>query len=71
MKVFKDERLPPDYKVHKNDFDEFVVINQFDRVARIIDRQGCVNVRASLTLEGSVENYLQNIRSNGLFEVIH
>ena len=59
-----DYRLPQGYGVFLNGFEEWVVIDEFGKVAQINHN----NVRASRTKEGAIQHYLNNRISNGQVE---
>jgi hypothetical protein len=64
MKEF-DYRLPKGYAVFLNGFEEWVVIDENDKVAKV-DKDS--NVRASRNFEGAIQHYLNKRVSNGMVE---
>ena len=54
-KEFNDKRLAQGVKVYLNNFDEYVA-TEFDKVAQFDGK----NIRASRSLEGAIQNYLNN-----------
>lgn len=62
MKTFKDSRLPKGITIFLNDFDEYVAV-EFNKVAQFENN----NIRASRTLEGAINNYLNNNTQVGSF----
>lgn len=69
MKTIKDKRLPKGYTVFLNNFEEWVVCDKYDRVAKVDNGIERYNVRASRTCEGAIEHYLnKRISQNGEVE---
>ncbi|MDD5354939.1 MAG: hypothetical protein PHY56_00120 [Candidatus Omnitrophica bacterium] len=56
-KTFKDKRLPRGITIYLNDFNEYVA-SVGERVAQIENNGRYENVRASRTLEGAIQYYL-------------
>ena len=54
---FYDKRLPKGITIWLNDWEEYVAI-EFDKVAQFRNK----GIRASKTLEGSIQNYLTKER---------
>lgn len=63
MKIghYKDDRLPKGYTVYFNAFDEWVVCNEFGRVAKV---DGENNVMASRRQDGAVVNWQMKKKSD-------
>jgi hypothetical protein len=58
---FKDDRLPKGFTVYFNAFDEWVVCNQYGRVAKV-DKDN--NVASSRRQDSAVVNWQRGIKSN-------
>ncbi len=66
--TFTDKRLPKGYTVFLNSFDQYVVCDKQDRVAKVDNGIEYYNVRASYTLEGAIQHFLNNRVSNSMVE---
>ena len=60
--TYTDKRLPEGYTVFLNRFDEYVVCDTRDMVARIENGFEYYNTRASNTLEGAVQNFINKVK---------
>jgi hypothetical protein len=64
-RTFTDKRLSKNISIYKNDFDEYVGVSE-GRVLRVYNGVEFYNVAASRTLEGAIQNILNERVSNGI-----
>ncbi len=68
MTTFTDKRLPKGFTIFLNSFDEYVVCDKADKVAKVDNGIEFYNVRASRNLEGAIQHFLNNRVSNSMVE---